>query len=185
MGKSVTAAMLERMGYPVFDSDAAVHKLLSPQGAAFRTVALTFPECWDSKKHLINRNKLGQIVFADPQKKKQLETILHPLVWWAQKKFIQSSRSRGCKMAVLDIPLLFETGAQRKCDAVICVDSPHFIQRQRVLTRPNMNDDRFYAILSQQMPQYEKKQLADYVLQTGLGHAHTLRHLKKIIADLI
>ncbi|OIN85630.1 MAG: dephospho-CoA kinase [Alphaproteobacteria bacterium CG1_02_46_17] len=184
MGKSVTASMLQRMGYPVFDSDLAVHKLLAPYGAAFQTVALSFPECWDAKKHLIDRQKLGRIVFADSSKRKELEDILHPLVWWQQKKFIQESIARGAKIAVLDIPLLFETGSQRKCDAVICVDSPHFIQRQRVLSRPNMNEDHFYAILSRQMPQFEKKKLSDYILQTGLGYAHTLRHLKKIIANL-
>ncbi|HPQ50055.1 MAG TPA: dephospho-CoA kinase [Alphaproteobacteria bacterium] len=185
MGKSVAAAMLQQMGIPVFDSDRSAHEFLSPNGAAFEQVALEFPECWDKKKHIIDRKKLGQIIFNDPWQRQKLESIVHPLVWWKQKEFLKAAKSRGSKIAVLDIPLLFETGAEKKCDAVLCVDAPYFIQRQRVLGRPDMNEDKFYAILSQQMPQIEKLQRADIIIKTGLGRADTYRQLKTAVSQII
>ena len=184
MGKSVTANMLRRLGLPVFDSDRCVHGLLSPSGKAFETVALTFPESWDAKKHIINRTKLGEIVFKNEENRRKLESILHPLVWHEQNEFIKTSRRAGHKAVILDIPLLYETGSNRKCDLVICVDAPFVIQKQRVLSRPNMTEDKFYAILSGQIPNLEKKRRADIVIETGLGRAHTFRRLKTMVNEL-
>lgn len=184
MGKSVTAAMLSQMGLPVFDSDHVARSLLAPDGAALETTALAFPEAWDRKRRVLDRRVLGDIVFADPEKRQILEEIIHPLVRQAQKKFIKNAQASGAKAAVLDIPLLFETQAELLCDLVLCVDAPHFLQKQRVLSRPAMDERRFYAILAQQMPQAEKLRLADRIIQTGLGVGHTRRQLQKILKEL-
>ncbi|MEK7802227.1 MAG: dephospho-CoA kinase, partial [Pseudomonadota bacterium] len=133
MGKSLVASMLRRRRVPVFDSDRCVHHLLGPNGKACAAVAKAFPAAWDKKKHLINRQKLGDMIFHAPHQRRKLEAILHPLVAQAQKEFIAKARRTGIKTIVLDIPLLFETNGQRKCDAVICVTAPSFIQRIRVL----------------------------------------------------
>lgn len=181
MGKSVAASLLRRMGIAVHDSDAAVHQLLAPGGRAFRTVALAFPAAWDGKTHTIDRRKLGGIIFSDPEKKRHLEAILHPLVQQSQRNFILQARRRGAKMVVLDIPLLYETHAEMRCNKVIVVSAPYFLQRLRVLARPNMTEEKFFAILDAQMPDEEKRRRADYIVPTGLGRAFTFRHLKKCI----
>lgn len=181
MGKSVTANLLGRLGVPVHDSDAAVHHLLSPHGAAFKIVAQTFPAAWDKKTHTIDRRKLGEIIFADPDKKRVLEALLHPYVWRSQRLFVLKMKRMGKRRVVLDIPLLFETGAERRCDSVIVVTAPSFIQRLRVLNRSNMTPDRFSAILAAQIPDVEKRRRADIVIQTGLGKAFTLKKLKEFL----
>lgn len=181
MGKSTAAAMLKRMRVPVHDSDAEVRFQLSSHGQAFEEVAVTFPECWDKKHHLIRRNILADIVFNDSRQREVLESILHPYVRMAQQQFIKTARIFGQNKVVLDIPLLYETGAQGRVDHVIVVTAPHFIQRQRVLSRPNIDEELFEKILQTQVPDATKRAMADYVVHTGLGHAHTYNGLKKII----
>ncbi len=181
MGKSATAAMLRLLRIPVHDSDAAVHRALAPGGDAFRAVALAFPEAWDKKTHTINRTRLGEIVFNDTARRKTLEAILHPCVWLSQKKFILKHRRMGARKVVLDIPLLYETGAEKKCDAVISVTAPYFIQRLRVLRRPGMTEEKFLSILASQAPDAEKRRRADWVVNTGLGRAFVLEKLRKIL----
>lgn len=184
MGKSITAGLLKHLGIPVHDSDAAVHQLLSPRGAAFKVVAQTFPEAWDKKKFTIDRRKLGEIVFNNSDQKKILEDILHPYVWQSQKKFLLRAQKMRRKCVVLDIPLLYETGAEQRCDLVMVVTAPYFIQRLRVLRRANMSEEKFYSILSAQVADTEKRRRADIVIQTGLGKAFTLQKLKKFLARL-
>jgi dephospho-CoA kinase len=184
MGKSVTASLLRRIGVSVHDSDAVVHESLSPGGAAFETVALMFPQVWDKKKRVIDRKKLGDIVFGDDTARAKLESVLHPLVWQSQKKFLLKARRMGLKKVVLDIPLLFETGAERKCDAVMTVTAPFLIQRQRVLRRGGMSEKKFFAILARQIPDIQKRRMSDIVLDTGLGRAFTLRALKSALRKL-
>lgn len=183
MGKSSTARLLRRLGVFVFSSDDAVHELLSPRGRAFETVALLFPEAWDKKKHIINRKILGDIVFHNPQKRQQLEGILHPLVRQAQDEFMRQARRKNVKKIALDIPLLFETGAQMRVHKIMTVTAPAFIQQARVLKRPHMTQNKFNTILKQQMPDGLKRLLSDHVIKTGLGHAFVLRQLKKIIRE--
>lgn len=185
MGKSTAARMFKRMGVPVFDSDADVHKALSPKGLAFEEVAVTFPESWDKKTRTINRKILGAIVFDDPQKRKELESILHPIVQAAQRKFIRAMRRLGKRIVVLDIPLLFEISADKRVDYTICVTAPYDVQKRRVLARPNMDEQRFLKILDQQMPDLQKRALADYVVQTGQGYALTYRQLQKIVKEVL
>lgn len=184
MGKSTVAEMLRQNGIPVFDSDKAAHAAIAPKGKAFEVVALTFPDCWNAKTHTIDRQELGRIIFADPQKRQQLENIIHPLVWEAQNRFVASAQRSGHKMVALDIPLLYETGAEARCDKVLCVDAPYIVQRARVLKRPGMTEEKLRSILAQQIPTQQKKQWADYVLETGLGVAYTRRCLNRILADL-
>lgn len=184
MGKSTAARMFKRMGVPVFDSDLSVHKAIGINGSAVEEIAVTFPESWDKKRGVIDRKKLGATVFGDAEKRKELESILHPVVQQGQRKFIAAMNRIGKNIVVLDIPLLFETGAQSRVDYTICVTAPFDIQKRRVLKRPGMDETKFYKILSHQMPDGEKQALADYVVQTGLGYALTFRQLQKIVNEV-
>lgn len=179
MGKSATATLLRALKTPVFDSDACVHDLL--QSAAIPSVVAAFPECWNAKEGRIDRAILGRIIFADVSKKEVLEAILHPMVWDAQQKFIAKCRRAGRKTVILDIPLLFETGRDRICDKTICVTAPPFLQKARVMSRSGMNSEKYKHIVASQMPDTDKRMLSDFVVQTGLGRAFTLKKLKKIL----
>lgn len=185
MGKSTAAAMFTRLGVPVHDSDASVHELLGPNGGAVAAVEAAFPGVLDQTNNAIDRKKLGAIIFPDPAKKAILEGILHPMVRQSQADFLHKNRVLGVKIAVLDIPLLYETGAESRVDKVIVVTAPPHVQRQRVLARPNMTVDKFNAILAGQMPDADKCKRADYVVQTGLGRVHTMRALKTIVRNLL
>lgn len=184
MGKSTAAAILQELGVPVFDSDASVHKALKYNETAIKDVIRYFPDVWDVKKRQIDRPELGRIVFQDIRERKRLESILHPYVWKDQKKFRDDMRRAGMKMIAYDIPLLFETGAEHRLDTTICVSAPPFIQYQRVMARPGMTEERFFSILEGQMPDQEKRALADYVVPTGIGRAETFKHLRAIVDEL-
>lgn len=184
MGKSTLAAMLEGMGVAVHNSDTAVHEALSPGGAAFEEVAVTFPDAWDKKTHTIDRKKLGAIVFQDEKKRRALEAIVHPAVWESQAKFLSQQKRLGRTVAALDIPLLYETGAEKRVDYVLVASAPYLIQRRRVLARPNMSEEKFAAINAMQMPDHEKRARADYIVETGLGLAHSRRKLQSILRDV-
>ncbi|PZO82286.1 MAG: dephospho-CoA kinase [Micavibrio aeruginosavorus] len=184
MGKSRAASMLKLMGIPVHDSDKAVHAALQPKGIAFDDVVSAFPSALDKKTNGIDRKKLGDIVFNDPAALKTLENILHPAAKKSQVDFIQAMTRKGKRAAVLEIPLLFETGAEKRVDCVICVSAPPAIQRRRVLARKGMTEEKFKSILAKQMPDAQKRSLSDYVVQTGMGPAHTFRALRKIVREL-
>ena len=182
MGKSTAARMLRRLRVPVHDSDAEVHRLLGPGGRAVAGVARAFPSA--AKGDRIDRTGLGRLVFNDPAALKRLERILHPQVRAAQARFLAACRRRRVPLAVLDIPLLFETGGEDRCDGVIVVSAPLWLQRARVLQRPGMTDARLAAILGQQMPDAEKRRRARWVVPTGLGQALTLRRLRAILREV-
>jgi dephospho-CoA kinase len=165
---------------PVFDADLAVHRLLAPSGAAVPAVSVAFPGV-ETKAGGIDRAHLGQRVFTDPAALRRLEAILHPMVAAEERRFLARSRARRVPLAVLDIPLLFETGAERRCDYVLVVSAPALVQRQRVLRRPGMNEIRLDAILRKQIADYRKRQHADFVVPTGAGRGVTLRRLKSIV----
>jgi len=183
MGKSTVAALLRRLGLPVHDSDAAVHRLLAPRGAAVAAVAAAFPGVRNADGG-IDRPRLGRRVFGDPPALRRLERILFPLVRQSQERFLRRGRARRARLVVLDIPLLFETNAQARCDKVVVVSAPAALQRARVMARPGMTEARFRAVLAQQMPDAEKRRRADYVVPTGLGRAVTFRRLQRIVATL-
>jgi dephospho-CoA kinase len=183
MGKSTALTMFRHLGVPVHDGDAVVHRLLAPRGIAVAAVAAAFPEALAADGG-IDRARLGQRVFADPAALKRLERILHPLVRESQERFLKLARGRRVPVVVLDIPLLFETGGDRRCDRVVVVSASASVQRARVMARPGMSDVRFRAILAKQMPDAEKRRRANDVVPSGLGRAVTFRRLMRIVRSL-
>ncbi len=182
MGKTAAATMLCRMGLPLHDADKAVHRLLNRGGAAVAEVETAFPGV--VVNGAVDRRLLGERVFEDPAALARLEAILHPAVRRAAREFLKQQARNGRWLAVLDIPLLFETGGEALCDAVIVVTAPRFVQEGRVLGRAGMTMTRFRAILEKQMPDREKRRRADFVVSTGLSKAETLRQLRAIVTLL-
>ncbi|RMF09711.1 MAG: dephospho-CoA kinase [Alphaproteobacteria bacterium] len=182
MGKSETARMFRRQGVPVFDADAAVHRLLAKGGRAVEPVAKAFPGV--ERDGAIDRKALGAKVFGNPPALRKLEQILHPLVRQTEQDFIRRACRRGARLVVLDIPLLYETGGEGRCDYVAVVSAPDFVQRYRVLARPGMTEERFARVLEQQMPDREKRKRADFVIQTGNGKGFALSQVKSIIKKI-
>jgi len=183
MGKSTAAATLQRMRVPLFDADQVVHQLLAPGGAAVAPVTMVFPEV-RTEAGGVDRRLLGQRVFADPEMLARLERIIHPMVADREKRFLARARARREPIAVLDVPLLFESRGAGRCDYVVVVSAPAMLQRQRVMRRPEMTEGRFAAILKQQMPDAEKRHRADFVVPTGLDRKLSLRRLCAIVRVL-
>jgi dephospho-CoA kinase len=183
MGKSTVAKMLMRRGIKVHDSDATVHRLMAPGGAAFTRIAQVFPSAIVSG--VIDRQALGKIVFGQPDKLKLLESISHPLVAKETRKFLAQQRSRRQTLVVLDIPLLFETGGENRCDFIACVSAPAFVQQQRALARPGMTEEKFLSIKTRQIPDAEKRQNSDYILPSGLGLAVTDHAVSRMLNDIV
>ena len=182
MGKSSAAQALRRLGVPVHDSDAVVHRLMGSGGAARKKIEAAFPGVIEDGA--VDRKALGARVFADPAALRKLESILHPLVRRSARAFLARMRRRREPFAVLDIPLLFETGGEVLCDAVMVVSAPASLQRARVLARPGMTEDKFAGVLARQMPDREKRARADFVIETGLSRRHALRQIKTAMATL-
>ena len=179
MGKSTAAAAFRRLGVPVFDADHAVRRALENGGAAVDAIAAAFPGM--VKAGAVDRATLAELVFRDAAARRKLEAIVHPLVRTEELRFIARARNERRKIAVLDIPLLFETGADRLCDATVVVTAPHFVQAGRVLSRPGMTKALFARILASQMPDVEKRRHADFSAPTGLGQRATLKALRRIV----
>lgn len=182
MGKSTLAAQFRSLGVPVHDADACVHQSLQPEGAGFAAVSAAFPEAIENGA--IAREKLGRLVFADPQKREALEIILHPLVQASEQAFLAQAARENHAVAVLDIPLLFETGAENRVDYVVVATAPAALQEQRVLKRIGMTPEKFNAILALQLPDAEKRQRADFVVSTAIDEADSLRQLTDILHAL-
>jgi dephospho-CoA kinase len=180
MGKSTAATTLQRLRVPLFDADRVVHRLLGPGGAAVAAVAATFSGVRAGNGG-IDRSLLGQRVFGDQEALSRLERIIHPMVEAREKQFRAHARARRKAIVVLDIPLLFESRSERRCNYVLVVSGPRFVQRQRVLQRPGMTENRLAAILRNQMPDREKCRRADFVVPTGLSRALSLRRLRAIV----
>ena len=181
MGKSTTAKMFTEAGVPVHDSDETVHRLYA--GKAAPLVEAAFPGT--TVGGLVDRAKLGARVLGDAAALKQLETIIHPLVRADADAFLAKHRNAGESIAVLDIPLLFETGGRGRVDKVVVVTAPAEVQRQRVLARPGMTEEKLAAILAKQVPDEEKRRLADFVIDTGQGLDAARAEVDTIIAGLI
>lgn len=182
MGKSETAKMFAKLGIPVNDSDANVHALYEPGGAAVPDIEKTFPGTVRDGK--VDRALLTRALAADPGGFKKLEAIVHPLVAKTQADFLARAEAQGADMVVLDIPLLFETGGHARVDAVVVVSAPSHIQRARVLERPGMTEEKLDQILARQTPDEEKRAKADYVVVTDKGLDHAFEQVKMIVADL-
>jgi dephospho-CoA kinase len=179
MGKSNAARSLRYLGVPVYDADAEVHKLYAKGGAAVAPITRTFP--FAVRDGAVDRAKLSELLRADPGAVARLEKIVHPLVRGIQERFLRAAAMRREPVAVLDIPLLFETGGEKRCDAVIVVSAPAYLQRQRVLRRPGMSDAKLDLLLGRQTPDAEKRRRADFVINTNRGYRETLLELERII----
>ena len=168
-GKSTTAKMIMDRGIPLHDADATVHKLMAAGGPATGPVANLFGADMLTAGGAVDRRRLGRVVFADTALRKQLEAVIHPLVAADRDAFLEEQRLAGAPVVVLDIPLLFETGAEALCDFVILCSAPDEVQRQRAMARDGMTKARLDAILASQMPLAEKRAMADAEIDTGLG----------------
>ena len=165
MGKSTTADMFRQAGVAVHDADATVHRLY--EGEAVPLIEAAFPGTTQDGK--VDRTRLAQHVLGDAAALKRLEALVHPLVRRAEEKFLAEAKSRGDKVVVLDIPLLYETGAEKRVDAVAVVSAGDEQQRARVLARPGMTVEKFEAILARQFPDADKRRRAHFVIDTGGG----------------
>jgi len=177
MGKSTTAAMLRRRGVPVHDADAAVHALYG--GAAVAPVEAAFPGV--VRDAAIDRTALGKRVVGDAAALARLEAIVHPMVRTAEAAFLARCAVAGRRAVVIDVPLLFETGGERRVDAVVLVTAPAAVQRARALARPEMTEARLAAILARQMPDDEKRRRSHFLVDTGLGMAAAERAVEGIL----
>jgi len=180
MGKSTTAKMFAEAGVPVHDSDEAVHHLYA--GKAAPLVEAAFPGT--TVAGVVDRARLGARVLGDTAALKRLEAIIHPLVRADADAFLSRHRTAGESIAVLDIPLLFETGGRGRVDKVVVVTAPAEIQRARVLARPGMTEAKLDSILAKQVPDAEKRRLADFVIDTGNGLEAARAAVHAIIAEL-
>ncbi|NQU62630.1 MAG: dephospho-CoA kinase [Rhodospirillales bacterium] len=179
MGKSVAAKHFRRLGIPIHDADRAVHNILAHDKEAIRAVEKLFPKA--VKKGAVDREAVAKLVFGDPEALLLIEELLHPLVRARERTFLECAARRVCKLVILDVPLLFETGGETRCDGVITVSAPAFLQRQRVLRRPGMTKERLASILARQTPDVEKRRRSDFVVLTGLGRDFGLRQIQNIV----
>ncbi|MFO1150176.1 MAG: dephospho-CoA kinase [Alsobacter sp.] len=180
MGKSTTAGLFREAGVPVHDADATVHALYA--GPAAPLIEAAFPGTTGPAG--VDRAALGAKVLGDDAAMSRLEAIVHPLVREAEERFLAHARAEGRPVVVLDIPLLFETGGEARCDAVVVVSAPASVQKARVLARPGMTPERFEAILAKQMPDSQKRARADAVIDTGQGIDHARRQVTALLRSL-
>jgi dephospho-CoA kinase len=180
MGKSATAKMFADEGVPVHDADAAVHRLY--EGEAVALIEAAFPGATVAGK--VDREELARRVLGDAGAVKKLEGIVHPLVRRDAEQFLERASRAGASVALLDIPLLFETGGEKRCDAVVVVSAPANIQRARAFERPGMTEDKFAALLAKQMPDAEKRARADFVVDTSKGFDAARAQVRDILARI-
>ena len=182
MGKSTTTAMFADLGAVIWNADDAVHRLYAPGGAAVEPVGRAFPGV--VADGAVDRTRLAEALGRDDDAFRRLETIVHPLVAEGRLADLEAARRAGVRLAVLDIPLLFETGGHANMDAVVVVSAPESQQRERVLARPGMTAERLDAILSRQMHDAEKRARAHFVVDTGRGLEPAREQVAKIIATM-
>ncbi|MAU61214.1 MAG: dephospho-CoA kinase [Parvibaculum sp.] len=182
MGKSETAKMFRAEGVPVYDADAAVHKLYEKGGKAVEPIRAAFPSAIIDDA--VDRKALSRCVIGLPDEMKKLEAIVHPLVGEAQIDFLRENMEAGREMAVLDIPLLYETGGETRVDVVVVVSAPYDIQKTRVLARPDMDEAKFAAIHAKQVPDEEKRKRADFVVESDKGLDHAREQVARIVEAL-
>ena len=179
MGKSTTANLFAEAGVPVYDADAAVHQLY--EGEAVAEIEAAFPGTTADGK--VDRNRLSARVVHDSAAMKQLEEIVHPMLGASRQKFLQDAEASGAPVAVVDVPLLFETGGEKRVDAVVVVTTSPELQRERILTRPNMTGEKLDAILARQMPDAEKRKRAHFVVDTSHGLDPVRARIRDILAE--
>ena len=179
MGKSTAAAMLREAGLPVFDADAEVHRMMAAGGAAVARIDAAFPGtvC----EGAVNRRALGDLVFADTEALRRLERIVHPLVGRAERAFLRRAARERRRAVVRDVPLLFETGGEKRCDWTVVVSAPAHVQAARVLARPGVTRELLESVRAKQTPDAEKRKRANVVVPTGAGRRLTRDRLKAML----
>ena len=181
MGKSTTAKLFAEAGVPVYDADATVHKIY--QGEAAPAVEAAFPGTTVDGK--VDRNKLSAQVVHDPAAIKKLEQVVHPMLRAYHQKFLDDAEQSGAAVAVVDVPLLYETGGEKRVDAVVVVTTSPDIQRQRILARDNMTSEKLDAILARQLPDAEKRKRADFIVDTSSGLDPVRQRIGEILAEVV
>jgi dephospho-CoA kinase len=179
MGKSTVATFFAESGVPVYDADAAVHRLYT--GDAAPLIEAAFPGT--AADGTVDRARLAERVVGNAAALRRLEAIIHPLVRREEEAFIAQAEADGAAVAVIDIPLLFETGGDTRCDAVVVVSAPAETQRARVLGRPGMTEEKFAALLAKQMPDAEKRRRADFVVDTSRDFDATRAQVRAILLE--
>jgi dephospho-CoA kinase len=180
MGKSTTAGFFVELGVPVHDADAVVHRLYKAE--AVPLIEAAFPGTTANGE--VDREKLAERVLDNPAAVRKLEGIVHPLVRVVEERFLAEAEMNNAHVAVLDIPLLFETGGDRRCDAVVVVSAPEDVQRIRIFERPGMTSQKFAAITANQMPDTEKRKRADFVVDTSAGFDAARAQVREILAQV-
>lgn len=181
MGKSTTAKMFVDAGIPVHDADATVHMLYENEEIV-SAIEDNFPGTTDDGR--VNRAELGARVLRDKSALTKLEAMIHPYVRAAEKSFVELERLQDSRIVVLDIPLLFETNANQRVDKILLVTAPFEVQKQRVLSRPGMSEEKFRSILSRQIPDAEKRAKADFIIDTSKGFDFARDEVSRIIEKL-
>jgi dephospho-CoA kinase len=181
MGKSTTAKLFAEAGVPVYDADAAVHMLY--EGEAAPAIEAAFPGTTANGK--VDRNKLSARVVHDMAAMSRLEDIVHPMLGASRQRFLRAAEQSGAPVAVVDVPLLFETGGEKRVDAVVVVTTTPEIQRERILSRPNMTDEKLDAILARQMPDAEKRKRANFVVDTSHGLEPVRARIRDILNEAV
>ncbi|MGQ3210455.1 MAG: dephospho-CoA kinase [Shinella sp.] len=179
-GKSTTAQMFSDLGVPVYDADATVHDLYQREAVA--PVAERFPEALNGDA--IDRKALSAVLAQAPERFRELEAVIHPLVRARENAFLDTERRNGSMLVLLDIPLLYETGGEKRVDKVVVVTCDSETQRQRVLARPGMTAEKFELILSRQMPDAEKRRRADFLIDTGRGLEAARKQVEEVLLEL-
>jgi dephospho-CoA kinase len=180
MGKSATAKMFAEAGVPVHDADAIVHELYA--GEAAPLIEAAFPGSVVDGK--VDRQKLAAVVINDKAALKQLEAIVHPLVGAARSKFLSDAEVNDIPIVLLDIPLLFEIGGEARCNAIVVVSAPAEVQRARAMQRPGMTEDKFTALVAKQVPDAEKRNRADFIVDTSQGFDHARAQVRDILSTI-
>lgn len=180
MGKSTTAAMFARRGVPVHDADAAVHRIY--EGPAAAAVEAAFPG--STRNGAVDRARLAAMVLGDPDALRRLEAIVHPLVRESEDAFLARARAAGHRLVLIDVPLLFETGAEDRADVIVVATAAPEIQRARVLARPGMTETKLKDIMARQLPDAEKRRRAHFIVDTGQGFAAAERQVEAILRAL-
>ncbi len=181
MGKSTTAKLFAEAGVPVYDADAAVHQLY--EGEAAPAIEAAFPGTTAGGK--VDRAKLSERVVHDPAAIRRLEEIVHPMLGASRQKFFDAAEAAGAPVVVVDVPLLFETGGEKRVDAVVVVTTSPELQRERVMARGTMDEEKFNSILARQMPDAEKRKRADFVVDTSHGLDPVRARIRDILAEAV
>jgi len=181
-GKTTVARFMRRAGWPVFDADLTVHGLQAKGGKAVVAIARRWPQA--VRDDAVDRMALRRAVIGHPQEIAALEAIIHPLVREERRAFLRRMTRRGVRICVLDIPLLFETGADRDCGAVVVVTAPLAVRLRRVMKRRSLSEEQARHLLARQMSDRDRNRRADHLLRNGLSRGHTARQLKRLITSL-